>query len=181
MRRIWLAIRVFFLTLFSADVAGRVRGALAGELPSGPKAEKPAPKPKGPPAAKTPARSEALTLLATLQREARFVDFIQEPLEGYADAQIGAAARDVHRDCAAVLARLFDFRPVVGDEEGAAIEVPAGFDAGKYRLVGNVTGEPPYRGKLTHHGWQAAKCELPAWTGSPASAKIVAPVEVELE
>lgn len=179
MRRIWLAIRVFFLTLFKAEVARQVERALAGELPSAPPAEKP--KPKQPPAPKPPARSEALTLLATLQREARFVDFIQEPLEGYADAQIGAAARDVHRECAAVLARLFDLRPVVDDEEGAAIEVPAGFDAGKYRLVGNVTGEPPYRGKLTHHGWQAAKCELPAWTGSPASARIVAPVEVELK
>jgi len=181
MRRIWLAIRVFLLTLFSAEVARQVEGALAGEPPSAPPAERPKPKPKQPPAPKPPARSEALTLLATLQREARFVDFVQEPLEGYADAQIGAAARDVHRDCAAVLKRLFDFRPVVGDAEGAAIEVPAGFDAGKYRLVGNVTGEPPYRGKLTHHGWEAAKCELPAWTGSPASSRIVAPAEVELE
>jgi hypothetical protein len=180
MRRILLAIRVFFLTLFSAEAARRVDEALGGELPPAPPAEKPKPKPKGPPGAKPPARSDALTLLATLQREARFVDFIQEPLEGYADAQIGAAARDVHRECAAVLARLFDFRPVVGDEEGAAVDVPPGFDAGKYRLVGNVTGEPPYRGKLAHHGWQAAKCELPEWTGSPASSRIVAPVEVEL-
>jgi hypothetical protein len=46
-----------------------------------------------------PARSEALNLLAAMQREARFVDFIREPLDGYSDAQIGAAARTVHRDC----------------------------------------------------------------------------------
>ena len=179
MRRIWLAIRVFFVIFFSADVARRVERALAGELPAAAAREKPKPKP--PPATKPPGRSEALKLLATLQREARFVDFIQEPLEGYADAQIGAAARDVHRECAAVLGRLFALRPVVGEEEGATVEVPAGFDAGQYRLVGNVTGEPPYRGKLTHHGWRAAKCELPEWKGSPASSKIVAPAEVELE
>ena len=58
---------------------------------------------------KPPARSEAITLLAALQREARFVDFIQESLAGYTDAQIGAAARDVHRDCGTVLKRMFAF------------------------------------------------------------------------
>ena len=56
-------------------------------------------------------------MLATLQREARFVDFVKESLEGYADAQIGAVARDVHRDCGAVLERLFALRPVLADQE----------------------------------------------------------------
>ncbi len=73
-------------------------------------AEPPKPQPKPEPkkpAAAPRGRSEALTLLATLQREARFVDFIMESLEGYSDAQIGAVARDVHRDCGKVLERLF--------------------------------------------------------------------------
>ncbi len=179
MRRILLAIRVFFLTLFQAAVAERVERALGDESPSAAPEQKPRAKPQ-PTALKPRARSEALTLLAALQREARFVDFIQEPLEGYADAQIGAAARDVHRGCRAVFERLFDLRAVVDDEEGSAIEVAAGFDAGRYRLVGNVGGEPPFRGKLAHHGWEAGKCELPAWTGTASAARIVAPVEVEL-
>ena len=62
------------------------------------------PVPAAPPAAEpAPRRSDAITLLAALQREARFVDLVQEPLGEYSDDQIGAAARDVLRDCREVL------------------------------------------------------------------------------
>jgi hypothetical protein len=143
----------------------------------------PAPKPVAakPTAPKPPARSEAITLLAALQREARFVDFIQESLAGYSDAQIGAAARDVHRDCGTVLERMFALRPAVTEEEGKEVDVPAGFDAGRWRLTGNVTGQPPFHGRLVHPGWEATVCELPTWSGSAAAARIVAPAEVELQ
>jgi len=182
--RLWLAIRVFFQVLFSGEVADRVKGVLSApeNEPAGtvaPRAAEPAAKRPTPP--KPPARSDALTLLATLQREARFIDFIQEPLGGYNDAQIGAAARDVHRDCGKVLARLFALQPVVAEQEGAEVEVPAGFDAGRYRLTGNVTGDPPFRGQLVHPGWQATVCEVPVWSGSDSSARVIAPVEVELK
>ena len=63
-------------------------------------------------------RSDAITLLATLQREARFVDIVSEPLDGYSDAQIGAAARDVLRESGKVLNRLFSLKRVVDAEEG---------------------------------------------------------------
>jgi hypothetical protein len=140
--------------------------------------EKAVPKPaKQPP---KPVRSEAITLLATLQREARFVDFIKEPLEGFSDAQIGAAARDVHQGCAKVLDRLFAIRAIVDQEDGSPVEVPQGFDAGRYRLTGNVVGDPPFHGRLAHHGWEAAEVQLPTWSGTQLSARVVAPVEVEL-
>ena len=150
--------------------------------PLAPPEEMPAPKPVAakPAAPKPAARSEAITLLAALQREARFVDFVQESLAGYTDAQIGAAARDVHRDCGAVLARMFALRPAVTDEEGKDVEVPAGFDAGRWRLTGTVTGEPPFHGRLVHPGWEATTCELPTWSGKSDAARIVAPAEVEL-
>jgi hypothetical protein len=180
MRRILLAFRVFFLVLFKRTVAEQVAKALAGREAAPTAAPAPAPPPKKPPVAKGPARSEAITLLAALQREARFVDFIQESLDGYADAQIGAVARDVHRDCKAVLARMFALRPAVADEEGKEVEVPAGFDSGRWRLTGNVTGEPPFRGRLVHPGWEATTCELPTWSGAAAAQRIVAPAEVEL-
>jgi len=125
-------------------------------------------------------RSDALTLLSTLQREARFVDFIREPLDSYSDAQIGAAVRDVHRDCGDVLERLFALRAIASEEEGAEIEVAAGFEAARYRLTGHVTGEPPFRGWLRHHGWEATRVELPSWSGTKAAARTIAPVEVEL-
>lgn len=182
MRRIMLAFRVFFATLFRAELAREVRRLLSGASQQGqartdrpPKAE---PKPKQ---KRSPARSDAVTLLAALQREARFVDFIKEPLDDYSDAQIGAVARDVHRDCGRVLQRLFGLRPIVSDQEGAEIEVRAGFDAGCCQLTGNVAGEPPFRGRLRHHGWEATRQELPSWSGSDAAARTVAPIEVELE
>ncbi len=190
MHRLWTAIRVFFLTLFRADVARQIdevlqcrRAAIAGPREAAP--ESPQPKvterPKPTPAPRAPVRSEALTLLDALQREARFVDFVKEPLATYSDAQIGAVARDVHRDCGTVLERMFALRALTAAEEGAETEVPAGFDVGRYRLVGNVAGEPPFRGHLTHHGWEATACQVPAWSGSTDAARIIAPMEVELK
>ena len=176
MRRILLAFRVFFGVLFRAETAALIEGALQRrELPTA----EPKPQPVARP--KAAARSEAITLLATLQREARFVDFLQEPLAGYSDAQVGAVARDVHRGCAAAVERMFALKPLANDSEGTAIELPAGFDAGRYRLVGNVVGEPPFRGQLVHHGWEAAKCEVPAWSGSEEAVRVVAPSEIELK
>jgi hypothetical protein len=181
--RIWVALRAFFAILFKRDVAERVERALQAEavaevsvraVEERKLAEKPAALPK-------PVRSEALTLLAALQREARFVDFIKESLSDYTDEQIGAAVRDVHRLCGDTLNRLFELRPIVAQPEGANIEVPAGFDAARYRLVGNVVGSPPFRGRLAHHGWEAARCDVPAWSGSAESALVVAPAEVEVK
>ncbi|NUQ64334.1 MAG: DUF2760 domain-containing protein [Pirellulales bacterium] len=181
MRRIVIAFRAFFLALFNREIAERIDQALRARAlaPAAEPEAKEAPKRVTKPAA--PVRSEAISLLATLQREARFVDFLQEPLAGYSDAQVGAVARDVHRDSAAVVERLFALKPVLAQEEGSEIELPVGFDSGRYRLVGNVVGEPPFRGRLVHHGWEAGKCEVPAWSGSAEAARVVAPVEVELK
>lgn len=179
MGRITTAFRAFFRALANADAAARIDQALTGKIlpaPSVPATQVPAPEP----APKPPAQSEALTLLAALQREARLLDFLQEDLTGYADEQIGAAVREVQRDSAKVLNRLFAFRPVLAVEEGSPIDLPADFDAGRFRLTGNVAGSGPYRGTVQHHGWEAAKCELPRYTGSPAAARTVAPAEVEI-
>lgn len=133
------------------------------------------------PPGKQPTRSEALTLLAVLQREARFVDFIKEPVNGYTDAQIGAAVRAVHHDCAAVLDRLFAIEPLRSEAEGAEITIPVGYDPAEVRLVGNVPGQGPFRGSLQHPGWRAMRSEVPDWNGSEESALVVAPSEVEVK
>lgn len=179
--RIFQAISVFFKVLFDRDFASRLQQLDSGEsLPAAAStkvASTVAPTPAKP---KPAARNDAITLLATLQREARLVDIVMEPLGDYTDAQVGAATRDVLRDCGQTLERLFAIRPVVDAEEGASHEAPANMDAARYRLTGNVTGDPPYRGQLVHHGWQATHCELPSWSGSDDAAMIVAPVELEL-
>jgi hypothetical protein len=181
MTAIGLALRLFFRTLFNREFRQQAERLVRGELIDKAAAPSPATVPKAEPKKQPPPRSEALTLLAALQREARLVDFLQEPIADYNDAQIGAAVRDIHRDCAAVLERMFGLRPLLTEAEGAAIEVPAGFDAARYSLTGNVAGQPPFRGTLAHHGWQVTRCELPQFSGGDDAAKVVAPAVVELK
>jgi Domain of unknown function (DUF2760) len=173
-----LAFKVFWRALTDRAFAQRVEPLLIGEAPSAVPAPLPAPAPLA--AAVAPARSEALTLLAVLQREGRLLDFLKEPIAGYSDAQVGGAVRDIHRDCGAALDRIFAIRPVLDQADGSAVEVPTGFDAGRYQLAGNVAGQPPYRGKLRHGGWEATRVQLPQWNGTAAAANVVAPAEVEL-
>lgn len=160
----------------SASATTLAASAPAIAAPEKPKARKV--ERKSPP---KPTRNDAITLLATLQREARFLDIVKEPLGDYSDAQVGAAARDVLRDCGAVLDRLFDLQPVVDQTEGDNLDLPKDYDAGRYRITGNVSGEPPYSGPLVHHGWEAKKCSLPQWTGSSDATRIVAPAELEVK
>lgn len=180
MGRVILALRAFFKTLGSGETARRVAAALAPA--GGPALPAPAPPPASPVPARPAAarRSDAIALLAVLQREARFVDFLQESLAEYSDEQIGAAAREVHRGCSETVSRMFGIRPLATQSEGQSVDVPAGFNATRYRLTGNVHGSAPYRGTVRHAGWQATRCELPAWTGSVEMALWLAPIEVEL-
>lgn len=183
-----LGFTALFRVWGDADFAAKVRQLVEGKdlappvpvIPPEPAAVAVAPAPVAVPEERAPLRSEALTLLSVLQREARLVDFLQEPIAAYSDEQIGAAVRGVHKDCATVLARLFALEPMRPEQEGAAIEVPAGFDPAQFRLVGNIPERPPFRGQITHAGWRATKCEVPEWTGRDESALVVAPCEVEI-
>jgi hypothetical protein len=180
----WItAIKAFFSILGSRETAQRVQKSLAGEavprLGHEPEpAKKKAPSPKEP-ERKAPEQSEAVTLLAALQREARFLDFIQESLDSYSDEQVGAAARSVHDGCAEVLERFFAIRPLVEHKENESVEVKDS-ETAFYRLTGDVSGDPPYRGMLTHHGWKTTRTELPKWKGIPETANMLSPAEVEL-
>ncbi len=184
MGRILTAFRAFFGTLFNREIASKVRDAIS--LPGLVLEEahtQPSPMPVQipRPIERKPAQSEAITLLATLQREARLVDFLKEDLSNYSDEQVGAAVREIHRDSKSVLDRFFAIKSIRDDDEGTSIEIPAGFDAGRYRLTGKLTGSAPFRGTLRHHGWEATRCDLPAFTGSESAAKTIAPAEVEVQ
>lgn len=167
MSRLFLGFRALFRCIGDRDFADRVAALFTT-------ADEPA-------AAPRPRRSDALTLLAVLQREARFVDFVQESIDAYPDAQVGAAVREVHKGCRTVLDRVLSLEPALEEPEMSEIDVPAGASPNRYRMVGNVTGEPPVTGTLAHHGWQATRCELPEWRGDDEDALIVAPAEVELK
>ena len=179
MSRIGVAFRAFFAALGNLDRARQIEAALAGgTLPKIDIAEKT----QQPPRAELPkpARSEAITLLAALQREARLVDLVLQPLGQFSDEQIGAAARNVLADAAAVLNRFFELRPVSTAEEGASLDVPTGYDPNRFKLAGSVAGNGPFRGQLVHHGWEASAVKLPSWTGSKDSALVISPAEVEV-
>jgi Domain of unknown function (DUF2760) len=124
-------------------------------------------------------RDGALALLALLQREGRLVDFLREPLDGFSDADIGAAARDVHRGCRKVLEQHLSLEPVMPDEEEAKVAVPKGFDPAEIRLIGEAKGEPPLRGTLRHHGWRVVDAKLPVLADG-VDRMVIAPAEVEL-
>jgi hypothetical protein len=184
MGRLGLSFKAFWRVLRNPTFAEQVRSLIGGRPLPGPAVAEVAPPTRpvalAPPVKAAPKRSEALTLLAVLQREARLVDFLKENIAGYADDQIGAAVREIHRDAGLALERMFALKPVRTEAEGAAVTVPAGYDAGRIKLTGNVTGQPPHAGTLAHAGWEATKVELPAWSGTEASANVVAPAEVEL-
>ncbi|MBL8350293.1 MAG: DUF2760 domain-containing protein [Burkholderiaceae bacterium] len=177
--RLSLAFGAFFGVLGDARLAARF-AALRSGAPDAPAPAAPPPPPPPPPSPlKDSAPDAALQLLALLQREARLVDFVGEDLAGYGDAQIGAAARVVHAGCAKVLREHFTIVPVRAEAEGARITLPAGFDAAQVRLTGNVVGQPPFAGSLSHRGWRVSEVRLPQ-LAERHDPRVIAPAEVEL-
>lgn len=126
-----------------------------------------------------PTPDAALQLLGLLQKEARFIDFVQENVTAYSDAEIGAAARVVHEGCSKVIRQHFELEPVRGESEGSRITLNKGFDAAAVRLTGNIVGEAPFTGTLVHRGCRVKKVKLPRLTEGH-DARIIAAAEVEL-
>lgn len=121
----------------------------------------------------------ALQLLALFQSEARLVDFIREDMAAYSDADIGAAARVVHKGLRQVFDEHFDVDAIVADEEGETITVPEGFKPYEIQLLGQVTGKGPFKGVLIHQGWRISEVRLPQVVQGRDS-KVLAPAQVEL-
>src|SRR6266436_2853032 len=136
--------------------------------------------PSPPPPAESTAEAEIVAFFALLQEKGRLIDFLMEDLAAYEDAEIGAAARVVHEGCKGVLQEHFKIHAISEAEEGAQITVPAGFVADEYRLVGKLSGDPPFTGKLVHKGWKTDAVKLPRLVDTRRLAAI-APAEVELE
>ena len=169
-KRISIAFASFFSALSDPAYAARVQDLSA--VPAQAPAPTPAPLRQASPDA-------ALQLLALLQREARLIDFTQENIGGYSDADIGGAARLVHEGCAKVLREHFTLAPVRAEAEGSRITLNEGFDARAVRLTGNVVGQAPFQGSLSHRGWRATEVRLPKLADSHDSA-VLAQAEVEL-
>lgn len=184
--RLSLAVGTFFSVLgnreFAANVLRLRDGAAAPVAPTPAAAPAPAPAPAAKasaPELREASPQAALQLLGLLQRDARFIDFVEEDIAGYSDADIGAAARLVHDGCRATLREHFTIVPVRDEAEGSRVTLPAGFDATAVRVTGNVVGSAPFTGTVSHRGWRVADVRLPKLTGSH-DASVIAPAEVEL-
>jgi hypothetical protein len=164
--RIKLAFEAFFTVLFKGRLPGAAEPAAQAEVPAQP--------------TDADTSDRAVQMLALLQREGRLVDFVLEDLATYSDAQIGAAARDVHAGCHRVLERYVTLEAILPGREGEAVTVGQDqpVDPVAFHLVGNVAGQPPFRGTLLHPGWRASRIQLPP-LGTTGRA-IVAPAEIEL-
>ncbi len=123
--------------------------------------------------------AEPLLLLTLMQREGRLVDFLLENVDAADNETLGAGVRTIHQACQKVLKEHLDMEPVLKGEERSSVDVPAGFDPSAIRLTGNVTGQPPFKGSLEHHGWRVTKIKI-AKPPESSDAFVLQPAEVEL-
>jgi hypothetical protein len=129
-------------------------------------------------APREPPEATALRLLSTLQEEGRLVDFLEEDIGPYDDAQIGAAVRGIHEGCRKALRECVTLEAVLSGAEDEAVTIPPGFDSAAIRLTGNVSGAPPFRGVIRHAGWRVRATRLPPRGGQ--DDQVIAPAEVEI-
>jgi hypothetical protein len=117
--------------------------------------------------------------MATLQQDGRLIDFLQQDVGNFSDEEIGAAARVVHGGCRKAFDRLVTVQRIFKEDEGTIVTIPVGFDSNRVRLTGNVTGNPPFKGALKHHGWAASQLNFPM-IADTMDYRVLAPAEVEL-
>jgi hypothetical protein len=162
-------LSVIFVALTDSN-----KGPVASPAP----APSPATVPPPPPAAAS-AEAEIVAFFGLLQEKGRLVDFLMDDITPYDDAQVGAAARVVHQGCREVLREHFEIAPVCASEEGGTVTVPVGEESADYRLVGRISGEPPFSGTLVHKGWKTKSVKLPRVVASKRLPALT-PAEVEL-
>ncbi len=129
----------------------------------------PAPKPTG----------EPLQLLAILQAETRLIDFLLEDLSAASDAQVGLGVREVHKKAQAVLKKHLVIEPILPGEYEDSVTVPKGYNPSSISVIGNVTGEPPFTGKLSHNGLRVKEIKLPT-RPEGQDPMVLQPAEVEM-
>ena len=118
-------------------------------------------------------------MLALLQAESRLVDFLLEDVQAFSDAQIGQAVREVHKKAQEALKQHAVIEPVLSGKEDDTVTVPKGYDPSAIRVVGNVTGEPPFNGQIQHPGWRVKELKL-ASPPPGADEFVLQPAEVQI-
>ena len=152
-----------------AVVKTPVKAPPVADASGSPKALPPVPKATG----------EAVRLLTLLQSEARLLDFLLEDISQANDAQVGQAVKEIQRKAAKVLRDHLTLSVVMAGADGDRVTVAKGFDPSAVRVVGNVTGTPPFTGTLLHPGWRVKEVRLPT-LAEGQDPFVLQPAEVEL-
>jgi len=172
--RLVLALATCRRILVDARFAGQIAALRAGGSTTA--ADAPGPEV---PRLRTAEPNAGLQLLGLLQKEGRLIDFLEEDVGTYSDAEVGAAARVVHEGCKQTLGQYFTIEAVRTEAEGSRVTLAEGFDASAVRLAGNVVGQAPFTGSLVHRGWRVTETRLPQ-VAAGHDLTILAPAEVEL-
>ncbi len=173
-----LSILLALLILVLSLVGGRSSAPAQPVQPATPTLT---PVPTQPPApTANQAEAEIVAFFGLLQEKGRLVDFLMEDITSYQDSEVGAAARVIHQGCRQVLQEYFQIAAISDAAEGTQVTVPAGYSADEYRLVGRLSGEPPFTGTLLHKGWKTEFVKLPRIVNTERLPSI-APAEVELK
>lgn len=122
---------------------------------------------------KEDSKAGSFEMLALLQQKGRLIDFFQEEIVSYPDADIGSCVRKIHEDCRKTLEEAVAIRPVLQEKEGTSYTVPQGYDARAIKVVGNAAGAPPFQGIVRHCGWKATKAGKDSHT-------VIYPAEIEV-
>lgn len=120
-----------------------------------------------------------LRMLALLQAESRLVDFLMEDIQGLKDEQIGQFVREMHKKAQAALKQHAKIEPVLSGNEGETTTVAKGFDPSAVRVIGNISGEPPFSGQINHPGWRVKELKL-ATPPEGADEFVLQPAEVQI-
>ncbi len=157
MNRLWLALKSCFRTLTDRDFAARVE-----------------------PSSSRPPLGPTSGSWRFSKRDGRLIDFLEEDIDPYPDAQIGAAVRDIHRGCRKSLRDYLTIEPIMNAAEEERVTIAADFDPAAIRLIGNVNGSPPFQGVLKHHGWRVKAVHLPVLPVARDDSSVLSPAEVEV-
>ena len=122
---------------------------------------------------------DGVFLLSLFQKQGRLVDFLQQDIASFSNAEVGEAARVVHDGCARVLGDYFTLEAIRAEEEGALVSVDTDYNLSEITLTGNLRGSAPYRGELLHHGWKICDQHPPEQL-DPKARFIVQPAEIEV-
>jgi hypothetical protein len=168
--RLAFAFKTFFAILFRDHIPDDVAASLLAARPAAPVASAATAAPRPSPAAA--ADPTATQLLALLQRDGRLIDFLME------DVGLTVTRRSAppSAPCMPAAGRRWSntSRSVRRwTRRGCPRHGGCERRCARIKLIGNVSGQPPFAGVLRHRGWVVTRIDLPALR--PAAASLPPP------